>query len=70
MSLIYKAGQKVIDINKVRIELPQETYGGGAGDIMKELGGGAGSAEPAPQAPPEGGSPEDDDLMKELKGGK
>jgi TRAP-type mannitol/chloroaromatic compound transport system permease large subunit len=72
MSLIYKAGQKVIDINKVRIELPQETYGGGAGasDIMKALGGGTDSAGPAPQQPPEGGAPEDDELMKELKGGK
>ena len=39
MSLVYKSGQPVIDINKVKIEIPPENFdsGGGAGDIMKDL---------------------------------
>jgi TRAP-type mannitol/chloroaromatic compound transport system permease large subunit len=77
MSLVYKSGQPVIDINKVKIEIPTDTYGGSTNELMKELGGGGASssapapAEPAEPAEPEkGGGSENDDLMKELKGGK
>jgi hypothetical protein len=71
MSLIYKAGQPVIDVNKVKIEIPQESYGGGAGDIMKDLGGGS-SQQSTPAEPEKKGGEESegDELMKELKGGK
>jgi TRAP-type mannitol/chloroaromatic compound transport system permease large subunit len=74
MSLVYKSGQPVIDINKVKIEIPTDTYGGSTNELMKELGGGgASSSAPAPAEPAEpekGGGSENDDLMKELKGGK
>ena len=46
MSLIYKSGAPVIDVNKVKIEIPNEGYGGGAGDLMKDLGG---ATAPAPE---------------------
>jgi tripartite ATP-independent transporter DctM subunit len=71
MSLVYKSGQPVIDINKVKIEIPTDTYGGSTNELMKELGGGgASSGAPAPAEPEKGGGSENDDLMKELKGGK
>jgi TRAP-type mannitol/chloroaromatic compound transport system permease large subunit len=71
MSLVYKSGQPVIDIDKVKIEIPSDTYGGSTNELMKELGGGASSSSaPAPAEPGKGGGDENDDLMKELKGGK
>jgi TRAP-type mannitol/chloroaromatic compound transport system permease large subunit len=71
MSLVYKSGQPVIDIDKVKIEIPSDTYGGSTNELMKELGGGASSSSaPAPAEPAKGGGDENDDLMKELKGGK
>ena len=72
MSLVYKAGQPVIDINKVKIDIPTQSYGGGNSDLMKDLEGGGGSKESAPAEPaePAKGGDENDDLMKELKGGK
>jgi len=69
MSLVYKSGQPVIDINKVKIEIPTDTYGGGSSELMKELGGGS-SKGPPPAEPEKKDGDENDDLMKELKGGK
>jgi TRAP-type mannitol/chloroaromatic compound transport system permease large subunit len=66
MSLVYKSGAPVIDINKVKIEIPQEGYGGG--DIMKDLGGGNAPKSDADTPPKAGGESPDDDLMKELRG--
>ncbi|HET9578574.1 MAG TPA: TRAP transporter large permease subunit, partial [Usitatibacter sp.] len=67
MSLVYKAGQPVIDINKVKIEIPEEQPSAPAGeDLMKELGG---KPDGTPTEKKE--SPEDkasDDLMKQLQG--
>jgi TRAP-type mannitol/chloroaromatic compound transport system permease large subunit len=69
MSLVYKSGQKVIDINKVKVEIPTENYSGTGGDLMKDLGG----ASPKPA--PDGKAPSDEDkaaeeLQKQLGGGK
>ena len=76
MSLVYKAGQPVIDIDKVKIEIPQENFdsGGGAGDIMKDLekssaGKGApGGAKPSGNAGKSGEDQEAEDLEKALGG--
>jgi len=40
MSLVYKSGAAVIDVNKVKIEIPQDEPADKADDIMKQLGGG------------------------------
>jgi TRAP-type mannitol/chloroaromatic compound transport system permease large subunit len=73
MSLVYKSGQPVIDVDKVKIEIPGDSYSGSgeAGDLMKDLGGGA---TPKP-APPDGKGPSEEDkeaqeLQKQLGGGK
>jgi TRAP-type mannitol/chloroaromatic compound transport system permease large subunit len=66
MSLVYKSGAPVIDINKVKIEIPQEGYGGG--DIMKDLGGGNAPKSDADTPPKAGGESPDHDLIKELRG--
>ena len=72
MSLVYKSGVPEIDVNKVKIEIPTENYNQNApSDIMQDLGG-------APAAPAEPGKPpgqtpeqkENDELMKQLGGGK
>ncbi len=76
MSLVYKAGQPVIDIDKVKIEIPPENFdsGGGAGDIMKDLeksgaGKGApGGAKPSGNAGKSGADQEAEDLEKALGG--
>jgi TRAP-type mannitol/chloroaromatic compound transport system permease large subunit len=39
MSLVYKSGAPVIDVNKVKIEIPTEGYGTEGSDLMKDLGG-------------------------------
>jgi TRAP-type mannitol/chloroaromatic compound transport system permease large subunit len=40
MSLIYKSGVPVVDINKVHVVIPTENFGSGStNDLMKELGG-------------------------------
>jgi len=69
MSLVYKSGQPEIDINKVKVEIPQDEPADKADDIMKQLG--------APPAPGKGEEPkkskeddEADDLMKQLGGGR
>jgi hypothetical protein len=71
MSLVYKSGQPVIDVNKVKIEIPSDSYSGTgeAGDLMKDLGGAA------PKSAPEGKGKSDEDkaaeeLQKQLSGGK
>ncbi|HSN22409.1 MAG TPA: TRAP transporter large permease subunit, partial [Usitatibacter sp.] len=69
MSLIYKAGQPVIDMNKVKIEIPSDSYSGTgeAGDLMRDLGG-----APQKSAPEGQGKSEEDkeaeDLQKQLGG--
>ncbi len=75
MSLVYKAGQPVIDINKVKIEIAPEREESSQ-DIMKQLGepaqprkGAQGESGPAPGEPP--ATPQDkenEDLMKRLGG--
>jgi len=74
MSLVYKSGAPVIDVNKVKIELPQENYnsGGGASDIMKDLGGAPAKPEATPDNAPAKSEEEkaNDDLVKQLGGGK
>ena len=69
MSLVYKSGVPVVDINKVHVVIPTENFGvGGTSDLMKELGGG-GAAKGAPEAAPK--SPEQneaDELQKSLGG--
>jgi hypothetical protein len=69
MSLVYKSGQPEIDINKVKVEIPQDEPAEKPDDIMKQLG--------APPAPGKGEEPkkskeddEADDLMKQLGGGR
>jgi TRAP-type mannitol/chloroaromatic compound transport system permease large subunit len=68
MSLVYKSGQPVIDINKVKIEIPSDNQDtGGAADIMKDLGG----APAKPGDEDKGKSDEDkaaEDLQKALGG--
>jgi len=70
MSLVYKSGQPVIDVNKVKIEIPPEEPAEKADDIMKQIE----AAEPKGKGPaPKPESKEDqenDDLMKQLGGGK
>jgi tripartite ATP-independent transporter DctM subunit len=76
MSLIYKSGLPEIDINKVKIEIPDTTPAEPSpeSDILKELGGSKGGAAPdskSPGAKTPQKSPEDkaaDDLMKQLGG--
>ena len=71
MSLVYKAGAPVIDINKVKVDIPADSYSGSGetNDLMKDLGG----AAPKP-APEDKGSSEEDkaaaELQKQLGGGK
>jgi GntP family gluconate:H+ symporter len=69
MSLVYKSGAPVIDINKVKIEIPTENFdtGSGSGDIMKDLGGGTGKADPGAQGS-SGEDKEAEDLQKALGG--
>jgi hypothetical protein len=69
MSLVYKSGQPVIDVNKVKIEIPTENLDTeSSGDIMKDLGGGA----PSKSAPEDKGKSDEDkaaeDLQKSLGG--
>jgi TRAP-type mannitol/chloroaromatic compound transport system permease large subunit len=70
MSLVYKSGAPVIDINKVKVDIPTESYGtGGSSDLMKDLGGSAPKTAPGDKAPSE----EDkaaEELQKQLGGGK
>ncbi len=75
MSLVYKSGEKEIDINKVKIEIPESAPAapGTNDDIMKDLGGTASKPAEAPASPaatPEK-SPEEkanDELQKALGG--
>jgi TRAP-type mannitol/chloroaromatic compound transport system permease large subunit len=67
MSLVYKSGETEIDVNKVKIEIPESApEAPGNDDLMKDFGGKS-SAEP-PKAPAEDKA--NDDLMKQLGGGK
>ncbi|HXS51964.1 MAG TPA: TRAP transporter large permease subunit [Usitatibacter sp.] len=70
MSLVYKAGQPVYDINKVKIELPPDQAPESASDIMKQLEGGdsGGTKAPpsAPPAPPSSGDSQNDEILKQL----
>jgi len=72
MSLVYKAGEKPIDINKVKIEIPTERFDTeSSGDLMKDLGGSkAPPSAPAEPGGDKGGGAANDDLMKELGGKK
>jgi TRAP-type mannitol/chloroaromatic compound transport system permease large subunit len=63
MSLVYKSGAPVIDVNKVRIEIPEEPTNK-ADDIMNQLE--PGKSAPAPKPADDGA----DDLMKQLGGKK
>ncbi len=72
MSLVYKSGVPEIDMNKVRIEIPEDQAPAAPDDIMKDLqsssAAGKGAAD-KPAAPPP--APEDkanEDLMKQLGG--
>ncbi len=74
MSLVYKSGQPEIDINKVKIEIPEEAPEK-ADDLMKDLG--APGKAPDTSAPslesPGSKGPEDkaaEDIEKALRGGK
>jgi hypothetical protein len=73
MSLVYKSGAPEIDMDKVKIEIPtQAPDTSGSSDIMKDLGG----APPLPDAAPDKApaktpeQKENDELMKQLGGGK
>ena len=71
MSLVYKAGAPVIDINKVKVDIPTESYSGTgeSSDLMKDLGGSPPKPAPGDKAPSE----EDkaaEELQKQLGGGK
>jgi TRAP-type mannitol/chloroaromatic compound transport system permease large subunit len=71
MSLVYKSGAPVIDINKVKVDIPTENYSGTgeSSDLMKDLGGAAPKPAPGDKAPSE----EDkaaEELQKQLGGGK
>jgi TRAP-type mannitol/chloroaromatic compound transport system permease large subunit len=76
MSLVYKSGQPQIDINKVKIEIPEEAPEKSDDimkDIQKDLGAPApgGSSAPSKAAPEK--SPEDkaaEEIEKALRGGK
>ena len=76
MSLVYKSGQPVIDVNKVKIEIPSDSYSGTgeSGDLMQDLGGAPPKAAPgAKDAGEKGKSDEDkaaEELQKQLSGGK
>ncbi len=66
MSLVYKSGVPEIDINKVKIEIPESAPPApGNDDIMKDFGG---KSSEAPKAPAEDSA--NDDLMKQLGGKK
>jgi len=73
MSLVYKAGEPKIDINKVKIEIAPEREESSQ-DIMKQLeqsspgGGGQGEQQPPAQAPSSKEEQQNDDLMKRLGG--
>jgi tripartite ATP-independent transporter DctM subunit len=71
MSLVYKSGAPVIDINKVKVDIPTESYSGTgeSSDLMKDLGGSGPKPAPGDKAP----SQEDkaaEELQKQLGGGK
>jgi TRAP-type mannitol/chloroaromatic compound transport system permease large subunit len=71
MSLVYKSGAPVIDINKVKVVIPTESYSGTgeSSDLMKDLGGSGPKPAPGDKAP----SQEDkaaEELQKQLGGGK
>jgi len=72
MSLVYKSGVPVYDINKVKIELPPDEPES-PNDIMKQLGG-SNSAAPkdqgGPAPPPSSGDNENDEILKQLGGKK
>jgi hypothetical protein len=73
MSLVYKSGAPEIDVNKVKIDIPTEAPdSGSSSDIMKDLGGSAAPADAPPgTAPPKAPEQkENDELMKQLGGGK
>jgi len=78
MSLVYKSGQPTIDINKVKIEIPEDQPSDETpaeiNDLQKELGGAATpGSKPAPAKPAPAKSPEDkaaEDIEKALRGGK
>jgi TRAP-type mannitol/chloroaromatic compound transport system permease large subunit len=67
MSLVYKSGQPTIDVNKVRIEIPESAPATpGNDDLMKDFG--APKSSGAPAAPADDKA--NDDLMKQLGGNK
>ncbi len=74
MSLVYKSGAPVIDINKVKIELPgDEPAKPGTDDLMKDLQKDLGGKAPGDSKAPaqDEKSPEDkaaEDLQKALGG--
>jgi hypothetical protein len=81
MSLVYKSGEPVIDMDKVKIEIPQDEPADSRDDVMKQLQQGAppGSAGAAPASPPvptdataakpgSSGDAATDELLKQLGG--
>jgi tripartite ATP-independent transporter DctM subunit len=66
MSLVYKSGAPVVDMDKVKIEIPESApQAPGNDDLMKDFGG---KSSEAPKEPAEDKA--NDDLMKELGGKK
>jgi len=60
MSLVYKSGLPEIDINKLKIEIPQDEpadKNAPADDLMKQLGAPSAPAPPPGKAEPEKGPP-------------
>ncbi|HSS26831.1 MAG TPA: TRAP transporter large permease subunit [Usitatibacter sp.] len=72
MSLIYKSGQPVIDINKVKIEIPQDEPADHSDDIMRQLepGKSKGEAKPSSGETKSPGDAANDELLKQLGGGR
>jgi len=77
MSLVYKSGQPEIDINKVKIDIPESApEPSPSDDILKDLQGPSKGGEPKAGAPGEPAEPPksseekaNDELMKQLQGG-
>jgi TRAP-type mannitol/chloroaromatic compound transport system permease large subunit len=67
MSLVYKAGEKAIDMDKIKLEIPASEDSGRPDDIMKDLQKGSPPAKATQKTPEETAAEE---IEKALKGGK
>ena len=71
MSLVYKSGLPTIDMDKVKIEIPESAPPTGTDDLMKDLGAPGGKAAVPPGGKAPGKTPEEqaaDDLQKQFGG--